>query len=69
MNVIQFMNQANSLSPAIKKLLKESEIWKNNNKTHVDDNGVTTLCSKSKLTDTEFRVTQNKETERFVFLC
>ncbi|CAH8831808.1 unnamed protein product [Trichobilharzia szidati] len=63
MNVLHLIKQANTLSPRIQALLKESNQIKS-----VEDKNTRTLFPrdvlKARLTDLEFRVTQEKHTEK-----
>ncbi|CAH8447011.1 unnamed protein product [Heterobilharzia americana] len=63
MNLLQLVQQVDKLSPRIQALLKESNQFKSNdNQTTGAIFSRDTL--KTRLTDLEFRVTQDKETEK-----
>ncbi|CAI2723642.1 unnamed protein product [Schistosoma spindalis] len=63
MNVLQMVKQMDSLSPRIQALLKESNCFRCNEEAN-DESPFSRDALKARLSDLEFRVTQNKETEK-----
>ncbi|CAH8449162.1 unnamed protein product [Schistosoma guineensis] len=63
MNVLQMVKQMDTLSPRIQALLKESNCFRCNEDAN-NESAFSRDALKARLTDLEFRVTQNKETEK-----
>ncbi|TNN07874.1 Methionine-R-sulfoxide reductase B3 isoform 2 [Schistosoma japonicum] len=63
MNILQLVKQMDALSPRIQALLKESNRFKSNEGKN-NESQFSRESLKARLSDLEFRVTQNKETEK-----
>ncbi|CAH8452400.1 unnamed protein product [Schistosoma margrebowiei] len=63
MNVLQMVKQMDTLSPRIQALLKESNCFRCNEDANIES-PFSREALKARLSDLEFRVTQNKETEK-----
>lgn len=67
MNVLQMVKQMDTLSPRIQALLKESNCFRCNEDAN-NESAFSRDALKARLSDLEFRVTQNKETEKYALL-
>ncbi|VDP23066.1 unnamed protein product [Schistosoma margrebowiei] len=67
MNVLQMVKQMDTLSPRIQALLKESNCFRCNEDANIES-PFSREALKARLSDLEFRVTQNKETEKYALL-